>query len=644
MTPKYRPDIDGLRAIAVLSVIFYHSGFGWFSGGYVGVDVFFVISGFLITTIIVREIAAQNFSIAGFYERRVRRILPAIMAVVIFCLVVGSLLLETGDFENLARSSIANNLFLANMYFYFQAGYFDAPAELKPLLHTWSLSVEEQYYLIFPLMLLLIAKYCSRKYLLFLLPLLLLSFIACVLGMAVDPSAVFYFLPTRGWELLIGSVLAIAAIPPLLNTIGRNALALLGLALIIYSVVVFDDDTVFPGSVAAIPTIGSALLIYTGASGATLVGRLLSARPVVFVGLISYSLYLWHWPLIVFAKYYKAVDLSRLEELLLLVVIFLASVLSWRFVETPFRKKRLLATRKPLFIASMTATALLIVAGLAFAFGGDDPEWKHWEACKERLEDPAELDSLCRIGADSSEPGFLFWGDSHARSLAAGINLSAMRNGAAGVFATRNACPPLRNMDRPERTECNEFNVAIVDYVSRHPDIRTVIIAARWTLSVKGTRYKDEDGSLVELVDVTAPAGDSRTSRELFDAGLRGTVSALHDLGKHVVIVGPVPEVGYSVPAKNHIARITGRDVNEMIAPSVDEFLDRNEEILEIIEQLEDESSLVVVRPTDILCDDNYCRVALEDGAVLYLDDNHLSTFGARHIATVFDPVFAARP
>ncbi|MDA1064441.1 MAG: acyltransferase family protein [Proteobacteria bacterium] len=571
------------------------------AGGYIGVDVFFVISGFLITTIIVREIAAQNFSIASFYERRVRRILPAIMAVVIFCLVVGSLLLETGDFENLARSSIANNLFPSNIYFYFQTGYFDAPAELKPLLHTWSLSVEEQYYLIFPLLLLLIARYCSRKYLHFLLPLLLLWFAACVHGMSQDPSAVFYFLPTRGWELLIGSVLAIAAIPPLLNTIGRNALALLGLALIVYSVAAFNDDTLFPGSIAAIPTIGSALVIYAGASGATLVSRLLSIRPMVFIGLISYSLYLWHWPLIAFAKYYKAVDLSRLEELQLLLVIFMAAVLSWRFIETPFRRKRLLAARKPLFVASLTATALLIAAELSFTLTGDDAEWKHWEECKERLVDPADLDSLCSIGADNGEPRFLFWGDSHARTLAPGVNASAIRHGAAGVFATNTACPPLWNIDRPGRTDCHEFNVAVLDYVSRHAAIDTVVIAACWTLSVRGTRYKDEDGDLVEVVDITAPAGDPRTSRELFEAGLRGTVSALRDLGKRVVIVGPVPEIGYSVPATNHIAKITGRDVNEMIAPSIEEFRERNSEILEVIKRLEDEGAVEVVRPAGII-------------------------------------------
>ena len=644
MTPKYRPDIDGLRAIAVLCVIFYHSGFGLFSGGYVGVDVFFVISGFLITTIIVREIGAQSFSIATFYERRMRRILPAIITVVVFCLAVGSFLLETRDFEDLARSSIANNLFLSNMFFYFQAGYFDAPAELKPLLHTWSLSVEEQYYLLFPLLLLLIAKFCGNRYLLFLIPILIASFIACVLGMDVDRTAVFYSLPTRAWELLIGSVLAIASIPPLRHTVGRNALALLGLALVVYSNIAFDDDTSFPGSIASIPTIGAALVIYTGASGATLVSRLLSVKPVVFVGLISYSLYLWHWPFIVFAKYYKAVALSHAEEAILLVAIFLVSVLSWRFVETPFRKKQLCATRKPMFIASFAATVLLIAAALWVLSDSGDPEWEHWLECKERLEDPKSRDSLCKIGADGGQPSFLFWGDSHARSLAAGVNSSAKRNGAAGVIATINACPPLKNIERPGRMECHDFNVAILDYVARHSKIQTVVIAARWTLSVRGTRYKEEDGSLVELIDISAPSTDPRSSAELFEAGLRGTVSALRDMGKHVVIVGPIPEVGYSVPAKNHIALVTGRDVNEMIAPSSDEFRARNSEILDVIKRLEEEALVDVVRPSSILCDDRYCGVALADGAALYRDDNHLSTFGARHIAAIFDPVFAGRP
>ena len=643
MTPKYRPDIDGLRAVAVLCVIFYHTGFAVFSGGYVGVDVFFVISGFLITTIIVREIGADKFSIAMFYERRMRRILPAIMTVVVFCLVAGFFLLEPGDFRDLAFSSIANNIFLSNVYFNFQAGYFDGPAEMKPLLHTWSLSVEEQYYLLFPLLLLLIAKFFNKKYLHFLIPILVASFVACVIGMNVDATAVFYLLPTRAWELCIGSVLAIAAIPPLRHAIGRNAVALIGLALIVYSNFLFDDETVFPGSSAAVPTIGAALIIYTGASGSTLVSRLLSIRPVVFIGLISYSLYLWHWPLIVFTKYYKAVDLSRKEELLLLVVMFVASVLSWRFVETPFRKKQLLATRKPMFIASFVATALLIGAGIYIVSGGGDSEWRHWNTCEDAVEDPDDWGPPCTLGAAGSEPSFMLWGDSHARSLASSVEVSASRNDVAGVVATHSACPALENMIRPGRPECHDFNVAVLDYLSQRPGIETVILAGRWVFSLEGSRYKDEEGDPSELIDRSISGSDERSRRELFEAGLLGTISTLQGMGKRVVVVGPVPEVGYEVPAKNHIAQITSQDVNAMIAPRLDEFLTRNSAVLEILEMIESKE-IAVVRPAQVLCNDDYCEVALEDGTALYRDDHHLSTFGSKHVSGVFDPVFSNDP
>ncbi|MCH7822367.1 MAG: acyltransferase [Proteobacteria bacterium] len=657
MTPKYRPDIDGLRAIAVLCVIFYHSGIGLFSGGYVGVDVFFVISGFLITTIIVREIGEQRFSLANFYQRRMRRILPAIITVVVFCLVVGIVLFETSDYEDLARSSIANNLFLSNVYFNWQAGYFDAAAELKPLLHTWSLSVEEQYYLLFPLLLLLIARFGGKRYLGVLIPILLLSFAACVVGMDVDRTAVFYLLPTRAWELLIGSFLAIAVIRPLQNTVMRNVVAGLGLFLVMYSNIAFDDQTSFPGASAAVPTIGAALIIYTGGSGATVVSRLLSIRPIVFVGLISYSLYLWHWPLLVFAKYYKAVDLTQQEKLFLFAVIFLVSVLSWRFVETPFREKRLLATRRSIFLASFAVTAVLIAVGLSVLVTGGNPgrhkleqfanvvggdtEWERWKACKEIMEEPDIDKSLCIIGKSGGEPSFILWGDSHAQSLASAVNLSAARNGVTGVIATRNRCPPLQEIVRPGRLDCHEFNSTILDYISQHGEIDTVILAARWTLSVKGTRYKNEDGSLVELLDIRDSLSTRSSGRELLDAGLRRTIRSLKDLGQRVVVVGPIPEIGYRVPSANHIALITGRDVNAMIAPRLDEYLDRNEEVLEIITQIQKDAAIEVVRPASILCNESFCRVALENGVALYRDDHHLSTFGSKHVSIIFDPLFS---
>jgi len=241
-TPTYRPDIDGLRAIAVLAVVFYHSGLGIVSGGYVGVDVFFVISGFLITTIIVRELAEDKFSIVGFYERRMRRILPASIATVTVCLIVGYFLLETKDFGNLARSTIANSLFLSNVFFYMQTGYFDAAAELKPLLHTWSLSLEEQYYVITPILLILVAKYFKQRHLLLVVPLAVLSFAACVYWTSENQSAAFYLLTTRGWELLIGSILAIAAIPRISSESAMQVLASFGLALTLFSIFLFDDQ------------------------------------------------------------------------------------------------------------------------------------------------------------------------------------------------------------------------------------------------------------------------------------------------------------------------------------------------------------------------------------------------------------------
>jgi peptidoglycan/LPS O-acetylase OafA/YrhL len=640
MTPTYRPDIDGLRAIAVLAVLFYHSGIGFFSGGYVGVDVFFVISGYLITTIIVREIGLGKFSIAGFYERRMRRILPAIITTVAACLLIGYALLETSDFEDLARSSIANNLFLSNIYFYWQTGYFDAPAELKPLLHTWSLSLEEQYYVVMPVLLLLIARFCKQRFLLFVVPVFIVSFAACVYGMASDPSAVFYMLPTRAWELLIGSILAIATLPRLPSEGAMQGLAAIGLALVLTGILGFDDQTAFPGAYAAIPTIGTAILIYTGRAGMTLVNRLLSARLMVFVGLISYSLYLWHWPLIVYARYLKAEDLTQTEKMALIVVMIAVATLSWRFVETPFRKKKLLATRKSIFVGSLVATTTVILAGLAAIVSLGDQELDHWKACENIEERIAENRGLCRIGDDSAAPHFLLWGDSHARSWASAVNVSAQRKSKSGYLASKTACAPLLGIERQGRKKCLAFNETVFSFIEEHSEIDTVILSARWGLAAEGSRYKEEDGDPIVLIDTLATAGQPEYQHELTENALYRTVLSLQEIGKRVLVVGPVPEVGYDVPSVNHIALITNRDVNSMIAPSRSDFDIRNRNVLSTLSRLQDELHVKILSPSTLLCDDTICRVALEGGLALYRDDHHLSTFGAKYISELFDAEF----
>jgi len=637
-TPTYRPDIDGLRAIAVLAVVFYHSGFNVVSGGYVGVDIFFVISGFLITTIIVRELADGEFSIVGFYERRMRRILPASIATVAVCLVAGYFILGTRDLGNLAHSAIANSLFLSNIFFYMQTGYFDASAELKPLLHTWSLSLEEQYYVVTPLLLMLVARFFKQKHLLFVIPISILSFAACVYWTNVNQPAAFYMLTTRGWELLTGSILAIAAIPRISSEAGMRFLAMIGLVLILFSMFMFDDQTVFPGAYAALPTLGTAILIYTGLSGSTPINRALSVRPMVFVGLISYSLYLWHWPIIVFSKYLKAATLNHVESMVMLLAMFAMSVLSWRYVETPFRRKRLAASRKKLFFASLGATVVLIVASLLETGEVVDMQWRRWRSCENVEERLSEGKSLCIIGEAGGEPSFLVWGDSQARALNSAVDVSAQRIGRTGYVASMPGCPPLQGIERAGRTACFDFNEKILSYINQNPGIDTIVLAAHWVDVAEGTRYKEDNRERTVFVDILAgQVQPQQTLAELLQTGLYRTIQTLLEDGRKIVIVGPVPEVGQDVPSANHIARITNRDVNAMIAPTTEEFEARNEKVFSILAAVEKDFGLPVPMPSSILCDERICVVALENGTSLYHDDDHLSTIGARYVSEILD-------
>lgn len=651
--PKYRPDIDGLRAVAVLSVLFFHSGFGIFSGGYVGVDVFFVISGYLITTIIVREIAAGDFSIRAFYERRFRRILPALVAVVLASLIVGCLLLPPDSVVELGRSAVATALFSSNIFFYMESGYFDAPAELKPLLHTWSLAVEEQYYIFFPLLLMFLARFGQRHYLAGLLVLGLASFMASVLLTASQPSLAFYLIPTRAWELFLGSVLALHVLPAPTARPVREVLTFGGLALIVYSVFAFDAATVFPGSAAAVPTLGAALVIYAGLGGGSVVAAALSWRPVVFIGLISYSLYLWHWPVIVYTKLLTVHEPSTTVIAAMIAVTFVLSILSWRYIETPLRVGEILRKPGSLLKASFMASLAIIVIGWSLVAADGlpgryevyfpeafDTEHQRWDDCKKVSDRLASGRGLCSLGADGGNAQFILWGDSHAESLASGIDLSAKGAGVTGVFATESACAPLLHIERPGRRKCELFNIAMLEYIAEHPELETIILVGRWSLLANGTRYKKESGEPVQLRDTLTGEGATPSNEVLFELGLRRTVSALADMGKRVVIVETVPEVGFEVPSAYLIAELTGRNVQTLIAPTVEEYGARNAVANSVFASLSDSGAVEIISPATALCDEKICAVTAR-GVPLYRDSNHLSTFGARYLAPLLDPVFS---
>lgn len=333
-----RRDIDGLRALAVIPVVLFHFGFSTFNGGFVGVDVFFVISGFLITTILFREISAQRFSFIDFWARRARRIIPALSVVMLVTLALGWLLLTAKDFAELGRTVRYQSLFISNILFMREDGYFQPASDLKPLLHTWSLAVEEQYYIFFPLLLAVLIRY-FRHWRWMLFAVLLVSFGLNIANIEHKPEFTFFSLPTRAWELLCGAMLAVIPAPKqAVRPWLYQAVGLAGLAAVLVAVFTFDKSTVFPGWAALLPVLGTTALIWSGAQGASLTGRLLSLRPLVWVGLLSYSLYLWHWPVFVYAN---AISIDGIQPVEAIGWIALALGLAWlslRYIELPFRE------------------------------------------------------------------------------------------------------------------------------------------------------------------------------------------------------------------------------------------------------------------------------------------------------------------
>ncbi|OWQ49063.1 hypothetical protein CDL60_04125 [Roseateles noduli] len=462
---KYRSEIDGLRALAVVPVILFHAGFKVFSGGFVGVDVFFVISGYLITTILINEMEAKKFSLLQFYERRARRILPALFLVMLACLPPAWFWLLPQDMRSFSQSLVAVSVFSSNILFWRTSGYFESATELKPLLHTWSLSVEEQYYVLFPLFLMLSWKLGKRWVLGMLVVAALMSLALAQWGAYTFPAFAYYMLPTRAWELMIGAFVAFYYSNHNIRKHGRRASefgSLLGFALIGYSIFAFNDRTPFPGLYAVVPTLGAALIIIF-ATPSTLVGRLLSTKPFLWTGLISYSAYLWHQPLLAFARQ-RSLDNPEHGWLLPLLACLTLPLayLTWRFVERPFRNKHRIS-RKTVFGLTVVCSAAFFALGLIghvtkglpevrlakdqadflSHFENSTPEWKfstkmdllkkYREECNfydldkyrngnsTNIPRPA-IDKSC-YSRDGRKPKSVFiWGDSHAEQLNAGLS------------------------------------------------------------------------------------------------------------------------------------------------------------------------------------------------------------------------------
>ena len=600
----HRADIDGIRAVAVVPVLLFHAGFSAFPGGFVGVDVFFVISGYLITSLILEDINRDRFSVLAFYERRIRRIFPALFAMLLGSFVLGAFVLLPDDLKELGQSAAATTLFASNILFWHRSGYFDAPAEQNALLHTWSLAVEEQFYIVFPLVLLLLVRRQSN-YVVYVAAALLISFALAAWGVRDAPVTTFYLAPTRAWELLLGALLAMGAAPPPSRQGLRDLLSLFGVGLIAYSVLAFSPETPFPGAAALLPCLGAGLVIYAGAGGSSLAGRILGAPAFVFTGLICYSLYLWHWPLLVLARAYAVRELTVLETIAVLALSAVIAALSWRWIENPFRRKPPVLGRQQLFAAAGLVMCVTATLGVGLHLTDGLPQRLPPEAARlaagagERnrnrgdcLNEPVKLvedGRLCRIGAaGKARPTFVLWGDSHAEMLRTGLGKAATEAGRNGLFAGSPGCPPLmgesiEDQDAARTQECRAMNEAILNLLSRDDSIRTVVLAAHWSLYATGVRYRRNVGE-GRLGDNRTEPGSAATNEAVFRRDLDEMVTMLARAGKEVVIVGPVPEVGHPVPWVLALAVWHGRNLD--IRPALDEFETRNSVILSVIAEI----------------------------------------------------------
>jgi peptidoglycan/LPS O-acetylase OafA/YrhL len=659
MKLNYREDIDGLRAIAVLSVVLNHAGISLFSGGFIGVDVFFVISGYLITTIIVRELHANEFFLARFYERRIRRIFPALFTVLTFTTLICAVIYDSTKFMTFGKSLIATTFFVSNINFWQESGYFDISSQLKPLLHTWSLAVEEQFYIFFPLLMLLLNRYVRRA-----MPFILSILAVISLGLAMyqvstDPAAAFYLPQGRAWELLAGALVALNISTVSIKRGFSNILEIFGILMILIPVFVYSESTQFPGLSAVPPVLGTALIILCGNQEKSLIGKILSLPALVFVGKISYSLYLWHWPLLIFGKYYAIRPLTGLETALELILIFILSSLSWRYVETPFRSRSFLKTRQIFaFATGVMGMALLVGTAIYMKSGFPSREmtsvemdrdkkndrWDFKECNVNYIDNPKTI-PVCELGVNARKPSFLVWGDSHAPTVGKAINISATSSEFSGVLTYAAGCPPLLGMiPNPQvgDVHCIDYNNMVFTYLQEHPEITTIILSSRWTTWVEGSRYKQEEGQDLFLMDGLELNNQNESDKvSLFTLGLERTIEALQASNHDVFIVAPMPEIGYDVPSAYFIASRTGRDLNEIIAPSTDEYLSRNKKTFEILRPLADQYQIQIVEPWRILCTEVRCRVAVDEFP-LYRDDDHLSTFGSEMIASAFDVIFGS--
>lgn len=647
--PNYRSDIDGLRAVAILAVVLFHAFPDLIPGGFVGVDVFFVISGYLISTIILRSLESGRFSFSEFYVRRIRRIFPALIVVLGSVYALGWWLLNAEEFRLLGKHIAAGAGFVQNVVLEREADYFDVATALKPLMHLWSLSVEEQFYLLFPALLWL-AKRVGINLKFGLMTLLLLSFALNVANVHEYPTTVFFAPQTRFWELWAGGMLALTNTRNLSPTT-KSVMGWSGLVLVGASFFGLSEDYAFPGFWAAMPVVGTVLLICSGPSS-WINHKLLSRPAMVQIGLISFPLYLWHWPLLSFLRIVEEGEPSWTWRCM---AVGLSALLAWatyRWIERPLRftsaPKAMVATLLiSLFAVGCLGYSAYQRAGLDFR----QPELRNVAKptkgetavgdgtfCQQLLPQFADMD--CTSTAHSDIPKIALLGDSHAAHVFPGL-AEALPSSASLVNLGCGGCLPFQGVTGSAGNESlkkSKQMQRVLDWVTTTKEVRLVILASRGPMYLTGKGYRETRKNIkLQLVDQP----QIQDQHEVFERGLRDTLHRLQSAGKKVIFMLDIPELGFnpkacinSRPVRLHEQRNTAN-----CAVSKADFAQRNDVYRTLVQTVAREfPSVTVFDAAAPFCDNLWCW-GLRDSVIYYSDNNHLTQQGSRLLAQTFTPV-----
>lgn len=616
-SPHIRLDIQGLRAIAVLSVVIFHAWPTALPGGYIGVDVFFVISGYLISSILIKDIESSRFSIVEFYRRRIARIFPALFLMLGTVAAVGYLVLTPTELKELGRNLVSTTFFVSNIDFWLLTGYFDGAADLKPLLHTWSLAVEEQFYIVYPPLLYLLFKRFGRN------RITQLAIAGAVLGLVFSelavhrwPTAAYFLAPARAFELLIGCALACAGAKAMSPRWAAIA-SVLGLALIIGPLAFYSTATPFPGVAAAVPTLGTALVIWAGNGTAPVGNRLIATTPFRFFGDISYSFYLWHWPVLAYARNLYGLELHPLVALAAVLLAVLLSLGSFHLIEQPVLKRKL-PTRtcfKYGALADLGAVALAALFTLGQGLPSRFTPEVHalFEAsndfntrrvqCHNDAGLPIPYARNCVYGANDIAPDLAVWGDSHGTELVAALGEQARLAHRSLLQITASACPPALGFKSKERPHCDELNRQTLDGLLGDPRIKTVMLVAN------PARYDESE----------------------LEKGFLDTVRRLSSSGKKIILVSAIPVMTQDPPSFIGRAQSLHQDLESLGRPRP-AYEQETRKWQAFVQSLHAKYRTEYFDPSSMLCDETLCHMYRRDAGVLYFNSDHLSLKGAAFV------------